>query len=220
MTVELNVVSNIKEFEKKLSKAQKVAVPTALAKGLNDTAKSYVKMAKVRADKDFDRGATAFTKRGFKHVYPAKAKDLSTVVMVLPDQANYLKFQIEGGTRLPKGKSILAANTNIMTNLTKQGNLKRSVYNKIIENKERYFKGVPKGDHGSAGIWERYATSKKYSSGQKIRQVAAYIKHAQYKPMYPFYARGNEIMFGRGKNSFTVKFRRHLNDELRRRGIR
>ena len=31
---------------------------------------------------------------------------------------------------------------------------------------------------------------------------------------------GNEIMFGRGKNSFTVKFRRHLNDELRRRGIR
>ena len=123
-------------------------------------------------------GAVAFTQRGFEVPKwgKAKPKDLSAVVKVKRLQNDYLKYQIEGGTRTPKGRAILGANQNtVRTNLTKQGNLKRSTIQKLINDNEKYFKGTPKGSNGSEGIWERYGKTKAKPSGQRIRQIARYM---------------------------------------------
>lgn len=222
MTATLSVKSNIAEWSKDLDSFGKKKVPMAMAKAINASADGLQKRYKNESKKRFIGGATPYTLKGFQRMRGrgrASAKDLSTLVLVQPDQNEYLKFQAEGGMRTPKGRSILGAG-KVSAALTKQGNLKRSVIDAIDKDKVKYFKGKPKGNQGSDGVWERYNKSKTYPSGRKIRQVARYIKGANYRPKFPFYKTGEQVVFGRGKGSLKKKFDREMIKILAKAGYR
>ena len=221
MTVSLNIESDLKKFTKDFQGLAKKKIPLATARALNKTAKGLVKNLGNRTDKTFKGGAVAFTKRAFEHQFPAKPKDLATIVKVRTLQNEYMKFQIEGGTRTPKGRAILGANQNAAsTNLTKQGNLKRSTIQKLINDNDKYFKGKPKGGQGSEGIWERFGRSKTYPSGRRIRQIARYLKNGQYRPRFPFYETGRQVMFAQGRGGFFRQFEKEMTKILAKAGYR
>ena len=227
MTVEFSIESDLKKFTKDFKGLQKKKIPQATANALNKTARGVVKALSSKTDKVFKDGAVAWTKRGFQHGTgfgnkgKATPKDLATIVKVKPQQNQYLKYQIEGGTRTPKGRAILGANQNtVRTNLTKQGNLKRNTIQKLINDNEKYFKGTPKGSNGSEGIWERYGKTKAKPSGQRIRQIARYLKSGQYRPKFPFYQTGEQVFFGRNRGAFFRTFQKEMTKILAKAGYR
>ena len=205
--INLNVSANIKEVTRQLSRTQKRQIPFATSRALNDLVFdiSRNKMPKF-ADKIFKGGATPFTKRGFKFTKSTK-KTLSASVLIDKVQGSYMQFQVSGGTRFPKRKAILVPTNKIRLN--KYGNLTRATYSRIINDKSKYFKGIPRGRFGEAneGIWERYGGNK------NIRMVAKYTDKGEYRPLFPFGKITDRIVFAR-KDGFADRFNRRLKQAL------
>ena len=221
MTVEFNIESDLKKFTKDFKGLAKKKIPLATAKALNKTAKGTVKALRAKTKKVFEGGAVSFTQQGFEHVFPAKANDLATVVKVKRLQNDYLKYQIEGGIRVPKKRAILGANQNtVKTYLTRQGNIKPSQRDALINDNQKFFKGKPKGINATEGIWERYGRSKSHPSGKRIRQVARYLKSGKYRPKFPFYVTGGQVFFGNNRGNFFRTFEKEMTKILAKAGYR
>ena len=205
--INLNVSANIKEVTRQLSRTQKRQIPFATSRALNDLVFdiSRNKMPKF-ADKIFKGGATPFTKRGFKFTKSTK-KTLSASVLIDKVQGSYMQFQISGGTRFPKRRAILVPTNKIRLN--KYGNLTRATYSRIINDKSKYFKGIPRGRFGEAneGIWERSGDNK------KIRMVAKYKDDARYNKKFPFPTIVEKLVNNRTKG-FRARFEQRLREAL------
>jgi hypothetical protein len=125
-------------------------------------------------------------------------------------QADYMKRLIEGGTRLPRGKSIpVPVPKNMKPN--KSGNIPRGKINRLLGDKDRYFSGVPNGGKGDAGIWERMPRNSKRAKsknkGGKIRMVISYESKTQYQSIFPFKKIASTIV--------KRKFKRNFEDGMR-----
>lgn len=210
----VNIKSNIKEVTKGLSSMQKKQIPFATMLALNDTAFALHKTYKKQTTQKFD-DPTPFTQKGFR-VEKAKKTNLTSVVFVDERREHYMKLQVDGGVRTPKNTAIVIPNTNnYKGSKTKAGNIGKAAYNKIKRHKSKYFFGVPKGNQGSEGIWERYGrTATNTASGAKIRQVAKLTKMGRYKELYPFEKIGNGVAFSR-KNGFDSNFAKRLRYALK-----
>lgn len=214
--MQINVSSNIKEVTRGLNAVQRKQIPFAASLALNDVAFEAGPKGKVlaeKADKTFKGGATRFTQRGFK-VKKATKRDLTAEVFVDKNQAQYLRFQIYGGTRFPLHKALMISTDK--TRLNRFGNITPATYKQLINNKTKYFKGVPKGKSGQnyEGIWERYGRSKRYPGGQRIRMVARYVDKAQYRPLFPFAETTQGVVFSQ-QSGIAVRFRKRLAQALR-----
>ena len=65
------------------------------------------------------------------------------------------------------------------------------------------------------GIWERYGREATGSSaGARIRQVALFTKRGVYKPLFPFYQFGKQVIMSPSAG-FSKKFIKRLNVALR-----
>ena len=208
----IDLSANIKEVSKQLSMRQKRQIPFAASRALNDLVFDISRKKMPRfADRIFEGGVTPFTKRGFKFTKSNKRKGtqayLTASVLIDKVQGSYMKFQVSGGTRFPKRKAILVPTNKIRLN--KYGNLTRATYARIINDKNKYFKGIPKGRFGEAneGIWERYGGNK------NIRMVAKYTDKGEYRPLFPFGKITDKIVFGR-KDGFADRFNRRLKEAL------
>lgn len=214
--MQINVSANINEVSRYLTDVQKRQIPFATVGALNDVAFKAGPKGKVlatEADKTFAGGATRFTQRGFK-VVKATKKTLTAIVFVDKQQSEYLKFQIKGGTRFPKHQALMISTDK--TRLNRYGNITPATYKQLINNKTKYFKGVPKGYSGQQyeGIWERYGRSGRYPGGRKIRMVARYIDKAQYRPLFPFADTVEGVVFGK-TGGITDRFRKRLEYAIR-----
>ena len=107
--------------------------------------------------------------------------------------AKYMRFQIEGGTRLPKKAAIpVPFPKNIKLN--KYGNLAKSKRAKaLLGDKDKYFSGVPRGATGGqdAGIWERMPPNSRRKKGKraapsKTKMVIGWEPKAVYSKRFPF----------------------------------
>lgn len=207
--MQISIAAEIRSVERYLTDVQKRQIPFAASRTLNILARDIArKEMPKKADATFDGGAPSFTKRGFFYKKSTK-KDLTATVYVGDKQAEYLKFQILGGVRLPRRKALMISTDK--TRVNRYGNITRATYNNIINDKTKYFKGVPKGFSGKnyEGIWERYGRSAKYPSGQAIRMVARYIGKAQYEPLFPYAETAEGVVFGREGKAARV-FRQQL----------
>ena len=207
----INVSSNINQVTRHLNDIQRKQIPFALAGALNDVAFKAGPKGRVlgkEADKTFKGGAPAFTQRAFK-VNKANKKNLTAEVFVDKVQQRYLRFQIKGGIRFPDRSSLLISTDK--TRLNKYGNITPATYARLINDKTKHFKGVPKGMSGKQyeGIWERYGRSSRKPGGQKIRMVARYIDKAQYRPLFPFAETTQGVVFGQ-QGGITERFRKRL----------
>ena len=210
--MQINIKSNIKQLTRSLNETQRKRIPFATSRALNDVAATAaLGTLREKAERVFEGGATRYTKTGFRYNRSNK-QNLTAEVFIDPSRADYMKFQIAGGTRFPKNKAILIPTRN--TKLNKFGNIKRGTYNQIINNKQKYFSGVPKGLSGAhnEGIWERYGRQTK-RGGQRIRMVAKFIKDAGYQPLFPFAKTTEGVVFSRNDgvaNRFRVRLREAL----------
>ena len=99
-------------------------MPFAAALGMTNTARNVAKFAQHMMVRQLDRPKT-FTVMGIRWEGAKKADfnlgQLHSRVYLMPTQAEYLRFQIEGGTRTPRGATIAEPTSNVKLN--RYGNL-------------------------------------------------------------------------------------------------
>lgn len=208
----IDLSANINEVSKQLSMRQKRQIPFATSRALNDTAFNIARKDLPKfANRIFTGGAVPFTKRGFKFIKSNKKRGspnfLTAFVFIDKLQGAYMKFQIDGGIRKPKRKAILIPTNKLRVN--KYGNITRATRSNIINNKSKYFKGIPKGRFGEVyeGIWERSGDN------QKIRMVAKYKDDARYNKKFPFPTIVEKLVNNRTKG-FRARFEQRLKEAL------
>ena len=204
----INISTNISSVTKALNAFGKNQIPFAASRALNDVAFHMSrKVMPKESDDTFKGGATAFTRRGFKYKKSNK-RNLTAEVFIDRLQEKYLKFQISGGNRFPEKRSIIVPTSN--TRLNRYGNITRATYSRMINDKKKFFKGIPKGRTGKSneGIWERYGNR------NNIRMVARYVDKAEYEPLFPYSKIGERVVFSRNKG-FAERFRIRLRQAKR-----
>jgi hypothetical protein len=122
--MQISVKSDVDKALKGMSQLHKKQVPFAAALGLTMTAKKVVKVEQRMMVRQLDQ-PTPFTIKGVRWQGASKNDfkmgRLHSRVYLMPTQAEYPRFQIEGGTRTPKGKAIAVPTSNVKLN--RYGNL-------------------------------------------------------------------------------------------------
>ena len=218
--MQINVSSDIARTVRFLDDTYKKQVPFATSRALNDVAfaltqkrgnNSVLGKATNRSfrKKSGSAGATTHTRRGFKFTKSSK-RNLTAWVWWDESRGDYMKFQVEGGTRFPSRRKLMIPTKNTKGLTDAFGNFKQDRVTQALENKQKFFSGKPKGiPSAKAGIWERYGRTKKKPSGRKIRMVAAYADAGRYTPLFPFERTVKGYVFGR-QGAFTKQFRIRL----------
>ena len=101
-----SVKTDVDKTLKGMSRLHRKQIPFAAALGLTNAAKNVAKVEQRMMVRQLDRPAQ-FTIRGIRWEGARKADyklgQLHSRVFVMPTQAEYLRYQIEGGMRTPKG---------------------------------------------------------------------------------------------------------------------
>jgi len=117
---------------------------------------------------------------------------LHSRVYVMDKQAQYLSYQIEGGTRTPKGTAIAVPTSNLKLN--KYGNMigGRNRIQRLLK-KKNTFQGTI---NGVAGIWQRPKQGKRSGGGfgttgpSGLKLLVAYVSSVTHQPRFDFYGIG------------------------------
>lgn len=220
--MKIDIRADIKAATKSLNKIERKQIPFATSQTLNQLAKELTKgkggrgigiigkaTTKTFRKKSGSTGSTKFTQRNFFFDKSTK-RELTAYVFWDESNADYMKFQVAGGTRNPARRSIIVPTKHSNRHLDAYGNFKKSVMDEMFNGSgDKFFKGIPKGaKRQSEGIWERYGRQTK-KGGQKIRMVAAFKGNAQYQPLFPFGQITKDYVFSRD-NGFARKFRSNL----------
>lgn len=208
----IEVKTNIKELTSNLNRAQREQIPFAASQTINQLAFEISKKVLPNKTKEvFEGGATAFTQKAFNYAKSSK-RNLIARVFIDEKREKYMRFMIAGGTRTPNKRAILVATDNSKVN--KFGNIPRGTVQQMIQDKTKFFKGIPKGREGQQyeGIWERYGRANK-AGGQRIRMVGRYTDEAQYKPLFMFAEYAKNIVFAR-QGGFNERFKANLERAL------
>jgi len=171
-TVKIDIKVDIKRALRKLDIAAK-QIPFATALALSKTAAQAQRDVTAELPRIFDR-PNPFTQRAIGYQRASKA-NLTAMVFVRPKQAEYLRRQITGGTRLPRGRG-LALPADVP--LDQFGNVRRA-WLRQVRNRRDVFSGTV---GGVAGLWQR--TGKGGARGLKL--LLAYEAKAEYSPRFDF----------------------------------
>jgi hypothetical protein len=187
--MEFSVENNIKAVLKSMDKVAKDQIPFATSLALNNLGKEVAYSLSQAMKSDLDR-PTPFTQRAFMtntgNFFGQRATKRNLVAIIRPKaiQAEYLKWQVRGGTRSPKKRTIavpFAKNAK----LNQYGNVPNRKAG-LIKNKNQ-FSGEIKG---VGGIWERYGKGE----GRGVRLIHAYEQRAQYKPRFDIWAVARKVV--------------------------
>ena len=167
-------------------------MPFNAALGFSMAAKKVAKIEQRMMVRKLDR-PPPFTIKGVRWQGASKS-DFKTVrlhsrVYLVLAQAEYLRYQIEGGTRTPKGTAIAVPTSNVKLNrygnlAGGQGRIKRLLA------KKNTFQGTI---NGVAGVWQRPKRGKRSRGGSGtigqsgLKLLVAYESSAQYRPRFDFY---------------------------------
>jgi hypothetical protein len=199
--MEVVIKNNIDQVIKGLSRIQRKQVPFATSVAINDTAFGLQKEIKRQMPIKLDR-PTPWTVSGVL-VRKSKKTDLEAFVYMagargLPkesaDRNQYIKYQVNGGTRHPKKSKIPVPSNNLKLN--KYGNMPRNKIKSLIARKDVFVGNVK----GIDGIWQRN------SKDNGIKLMVGFENNADYRPRLPF----NRIGQGYTASKFTPNFQRAL----------
>lgn len=181
----ISVKHNIKALSKSL-KGFRDQIPFATSKALNATAFDARKGVIAQLHKDIDR-PTPFTISGVRYSNSNK-RNLTATIYILPNRWEYLKFQVEGGTRKPRSAK-LAIGVGVKRN--KYGNPSRGSVKRLLARQDTFSGSV----RGVPGIWQR--------TKKGIKLLYAYKEKANYKAgRFRYYQSVNNTV----KKSFNKHF--------------
>ena len=191
--MQVSVKSNIKEITKWTTNAQKKQIPFATSVAINNTLFDLKKEMAKQMDKKLDR-PTPFTKRGF-FINKAKKNLLVGVLLMKDIVANYMHFQIEGGTRQTGKRIPVPYQPN--ARLNKFGNIIGKKTGLI--KKSTQFMGTV---GGTEGVYER--------TKDGLKLIIGFERSVNYKPRFPFYIIASKFSNSVFDKNFTKAFNRAL----------
>ena len=196
--IKLTVNDNIKQFSKKLTKFEKTQMPFAIANGINSTLFGLKKEMSKQAEKKLDRPTPA-TKKGF-FVKKANKKKQFGFLAIKDFVAEYLKYQISGGTRSGSKKIPVPYTKNIRLN--KYGNIigKRRG---LIKNPSKQF--VAKIG-GVSGVFQRHG-----KGGKQSKLIIGFKDSVTYnKKPFKFYTIGKSYINNTYNRNLDKAFRKAM----------
>ena len=190
----IDIRADTKQFKKKLGLLQRRHIPKATNDAINKTLFGLRKvMIKQLIDK-LDR-PTPFTQKGF-HVRQSMIKNLFGMLFIKDIQAQYLKYQIDGGVR--------SGNPNVAVPFTK--NVKLNKFGNVTGRKSGLIKRNTQfiGEiNNVAGVYQRMAKN-------KLKLLHAFERSVDYQARFPFY----KIGLGYVKNKFKRNLKEKYNQEF------
>ena len=198
------VQSDLERLTKRLTNIQREQVPFATSLALNETANDVSRAITAQMDRYLDN-PTPFTKQAYVKKNGNNRGKVSKKNKLFVDiepgkvQAEYLRFQIEGGTRRPHLKAILVPTRDSPKN--KYGNVPRATRKRIIAGKGKFFSAGER-EEKTPGVYRR--------QGERITPMAFYVESAEYKAIFPI----DKIAGGVVKNRFGRRFDQALKRAL------
>jgi len=189
--LEIRVKDDIKKLTRGLRQFQG-QIPYATAVALTTTAKDVQRAETRQIPVKLDR-PTAFTRNAIG-ITGANKRNLMAAVFVKDAQAEYLRWQIEGGTRRTPGRG-----TGVPTRAAKLnqfGNIPGRRRG-IIKGKRQFVATI----QGIAGVWERPA-----KGGGRTTLVVAFEPEVKYEKRFPFYAIGQGVVASKFQRNFSAAF--------------
>lgn len=196
----ISVKADLRNLTKQLTYTQREQVPFAASLALNNVAQDV--MGEITSQMpNVLENPTPFTLRAYRMLprqNRATKGNLTVLIEPAKIQKEYLRYQIEGGTRMPSKAKIFVPTQLAPKN--RYGNVSRA-------NRERFIQG--KGKYFTAGVRER-KTPGIYlrTSGDRIEPMAFYVDQARYKAIFPV----QEI----AKGVVRSKFGRRFDEALKR----
>lgn len=199
MTV-VSVRSDFWKFRDGLTDLQKTQMPFAAARALTDTAKAAKDGVTAELPSIFDR-PTLFTQRAIG-TKSARKNDLVAEIFVKDIQADYLRLEETGGTRLPE-KTALVIPVDAQRN--QYGNMPKG-YLQRMKARADVFSGVI---NGVGGFWQRLPDG-------RLKLLAAFEKKASYKPRFDFHGRVGVIVTREFMPRLSQRFKEAMASAFRR----
>jgi hypothetical protein len=198
----LSVKHDIDAFESQLTDFARRQLPFAAALALNDTA-AQVKTATERGlERDFDR-PTAFTRRSLYLRRASKAR-LEAEVGAKSIQAGYLKYQVAGGVRRPRGRAIVVP---VNQRRNAYGNMPKGAVRRALSSGRAFSGRAGK----TAGVFQRPSKAASRRGHGRLKLLVAYESKVRYRPRLRFYDTANKSARG----AFRPAFLRRLQEALR-----
>ena len=191
-----SVQNDLDRLSRRLTNIQKEQIPFATSMALNNVAADVANAITAQMDRYLDN-PTPFTQKAYQSRFNTFKGERATKRKLYADiipgqiQAEYLKFQIEGGTRTPKQFAIFVPTALAPRN--KYGNVPRGRRRKLI---------AGEGDFFSAGEREGKTPGIYRRRGNRIEPMAMYVQQAEYKAIFPI----DKIAGGVVKNRFGLRF--------------
>jgi hypothetical protein len=170
----IDISHNIKDVQKQLTRLQRKQIPFAAAKALTDTAWDAQRAVTRQIPQKLDR-PTKFT-RGAIGVKRATKRKLISEVFVKPVQAEYLKWQIDGGVRRISGVGTGVPTKN--KKLNKFGNIPGRKSG-LIKGKNQFIATM----RGVTGVWQRFGGKR----NPQVKLIVAFEKTVRYEKRLLFY---------------------------------
>lgn len=140
----------------------------------------------------------------------AEKNNLRVAIKLKRAQARYIKWQVYGGTQLPKKKAIPVP---LPKHRAKHGGLKKN-WKSILNSKSsttgmsRHFSGVPKGrSNAKPGIYKRLGVTKKNPAGKKLQLVISWEEKTEYQKQFHFYEFSQRYVRRHFARNFREKLR-------------
>ncbi len=179
----------------KVAKTATKQIRYAAAQALTEAATDYVKVGTVLMRQTLDR-PIPFTQRGLKH-RGATSANLTASVFMLPKQASYMIYQVEGGATSGKKPYPFKGAENAYGNLPNKP--QATEHPKAITLLAK--KGPSAGQYltfirsRSAKMpkrgWSGSYADKRMRRWKGLRLIAGSTSVRHYKPLYPFYERAH-----------------------------
>jgi len=174
----INIRGDVKSARRFLNKMQRRQIPFATSLALNSSAVKIQRFEKAKIRTDLDNPTPQVqkairVKRSNKH-------DLEAAVFILPAVARFLRWQIDGGTRPPRGR-IEAVPVN--TRLNKYGNVpgrRQGKLGKLLSKPDIFTATIG----GVAGIWQR---GRGRLRNQNLKLLFAFESSTRYQARFRFF---------------------------------
>jgi hypothetical protein len=195
--MKINVSADLRRLTAQLRYIQLEQVPFAASMALNNVAADVANAITDQMETKLDN-PTPFTLKAYQFKpnsfrgQRANKRNLTAVVIPAEIQKEYLKYQIEGGTRFPKQAKIFVPTNKAPKN--QYGNVSRANRRRFIDSKGKYFTAGTK-EGKTPGIYLR--------GEGRIEPMAFYVDEAKYRPILPV----QKIAAGVVRSRFERRFR-------------
>ena len=203
----ISINSSIGDAVKKVSDLHRDIIPKATRNTVNDLAFQFREEIGREFEATFDKPVKFTTSKTAWTVNKATVASQIASVTLKPRQAQYMQYQLQGGTRTPKNKA-LAKPDEIMK--AKHGGFKRKWRNEFA--KPHRFSGRPKGQPDlPSGLYKRVGATAKKPAGEKIELLYSYHDKFEYQKIYDLQKYSFQIAKKNAKNIFISKLNYYIN---------